>query len=491
MKTKITAFLLLLSTTLFARHHIQYQISPLGNLIYQLDCITQPVIFPCSQADFSELWESGINSDKQDAAMLERWKSARTKLNKTIEYVELPELELLITPNFPMNSSNGINVLEQVRIMAFASEKRNHYLTQLKFWLPINAVKEEQQIIDHFWPRFAPWFEQQQATLNQFVDDAKILSEKHDVDGLLTAMQTFYQSDLPEDLVLPVYLVAHPKKSAATSGLVFNENSVVEVLNGEKASNRLAVVIHEIAHFYHERAPLDTHLNRMAYFFNENSEVGKIGYYLFNEAMATAIGNGLLEQRMMSPERFEYYQQHPMSFYNNQGIDQAAKTALRLVTQQIKNQQAIDMRFMAALDKTWAKGLHQIKNQPQQLLRHMGLLIMEETYTDMINEIIGTIRPSSAQINTNEDLNNGKKTVIEQYPQMDTVILAKNWTQIQAINIPEFELVNTPEKGIYVHSTTQGVYFVLIVEPDKSNVTEHIKQILAWSDFKSAPSISL
>jgi len=38
----------------------------------------------------------------------------------------------------------------------------------------------------------------------------------------------------------------------------------------------------------------------MAFFTGNNSLSGKIGYYLFNEAMATSIGNGLLEQLMLN-----------------------------------------------------------------------------------------------------------------------------------------------------------------------------------------------
>ncbi|MEZ5472411.1 MAG: hypothetical protein R3E90_11555 [Marinicella sp.] len=482
--------LIILSPMVLAKHHIHYRISSVGNLVYQLDCITQPAIFPCSSADFSSLWTSELAPNEKDKIMLERWHTLRKRFDKTVEYVNPPKLELLTSPNFPMNSSNGINILNQVRIMAFTSEDIDHYISQLRLWLPINDVIEEQQIINHFWPRFESWFTQQQLTLNQFVIDAKKLSEEHDIDGLLTAMQTFYQSDLPDDLILPVYLVAHPRKVAATSGLVFNENSVVEVLNGEKASNRLAVVIHEIAHFYHERASFDILLNRMKYFFNENSEVGKIGYYLFNEAMATAIGNGLLEQRMRSPEQFKKYQQHPLSFYSDEGIDQAAKTALRLVSEQINNKRPIDIQFLAALDESWAKGLHKIKNRPQQLLRHMGLIITEESYIELINELMGTIRPSMAQFNTPNGDNTEEQSVTKQYPMMDTIILAKDWNQIKVIDIPEFDnSKSNNETGVFVHKTSAGVYYVFIVTPDKPTVLKHVKEMLEWPDFDAGHAL--
>lgn len=479
MKTKYIILWTLLSPVVSAKHSIDYQVSAIGNLIYQLDCITQPAMFPCSDASFTALWESELQSHDQDKVLLERWRNSRTKLDKNVEYVELPKLDLLTSPNFPINANNSMNVLDQVRIMAFASQDLNGYVEQLRHWRSINDVAEETLILNHFWPRFNTWFINQKPALELFMSDAEALSKEHDIDGLLTAMQIFYRSDLPDDLVLPVYLVAHPDTSAPTSGLVFNENSLVEVLKGESARSRLAVVIHEIAHFYHERAPLSVHVDHMRHFINNKSSVGKIGYYLFNEAMATAIGNGLLEQRMQSSEHFDKYQQTPLSFYNNKGIDMAAKSAFELVKKQINNMQAIDNVFLTTLDRQWTQDLKQIKDNPQQLLRHMGLIILEDNYNDMVNEVLGTIRPSSAQINTAVDINNPDKLAINKYLLLDSLILAKDWQQVQALKVDGLKTIDKQQTGLTDHTSKDGVHYFIIVSQDKADIMKYVDRLLA------------
>jgi len=481
--TYIFLGILLFPSVLWSKHSIKFEVSPLGNLIYQLDCITQAAIFTCSQSDYIELWHSELKPAEADEKMLLRWKNSRKKLNQSIEYDEPDEVQLLTSANFPINANKGINVLDQVRMMAFAANNLDNYKKMMRFWVPINQLNEELTVLNYFWPRFQAWFNQQQPELDKFVIDAETLVKEHDVDDLLTAMRTFYQSDLPEDLELPVYLVAHPKQKAGTNGLVYNENSLIEVLKGEQAKSRLAVVIHEIAHFYHERASIENHLKHMQKFLSKESQTGKIGYYLFNEAIATAIGNGLFEQRMQSAENFKKYQDAPLSFYNNQGIDMAAKSALNLVIKQINAKLPIDNSFLTALDKIWGQSLHDIKDSPQQRFRHLGLLILDPSFDDMINEVIGIIRPSSGQITTLDDSKSIDPTVIEQYPQMDCLIIASNWQQVTPLHIPGVESKQKKENGIHVFDNALGTKYVVIIENDKQTINQHMTDMMMWTSF--------
>lgn len=478
--------LLVCSNFCFAKHEIKYEVSPLGNLVYQLDCMAQIAHFRCSVGDFMALWQDEIKPKNEDQSLLAEWGKLRTSLNKNVNLKESPELSLATSPNFPINETSGLNVLEQVRIMAFAARSEADYERVMGMWLPFNYVESELAIIKHFKPRFNQWFEQQQTGLAEFVSQAEALSQKVDLDGLLTQMRTFYRSEIPTDLVLPVYLIAHPKKQASSSGLVFNQNSLIEVLKGEKAKDRLGVVVHEIAHFYHSRAPLDWHQQVMKYFTDSDSETGKVGYYLYNEALAAAIGNGLFESMANEPDYFKKYIDYPMSFYADEGIDTAAKAALPLVKKRLKNEHALDDKFLADLDLVWSQALKDIKDTPRQRLRHAGLVILDAQYDDMINDLLGIIRPSSAQMNTSPDLDNKEPLIINQYPKLDSVILASDAKQLESLNISGLSLKSNTTQQHQIVLNTQGTARLVIVSNSKSYILETLSKVLEQETFRES-----
>ncbi|WP_223788765.1 hypothetical protein [Marinicella meishanensis] len=473
--------LLLYTSWVMASHTIEYRVSPVGNLVYQLDCKAQVARFRCSQSDFQALWQGEIQADEADAAMLQQWQVLRSQLDETIELEEQPAVAMVTSPNFPINAAQVLNVLEKVRIMAFEAPTLTEYQRLSGLLLSPSHVQAEQAILQHFWPRFASWFNQQQAGLQSFVTEAETLSEQVQLDQLLSAMRTFYRAQLPSELVLPVHLIAHPQVQAPTSGLVFGQHSLIEVLQGEKAAQRLAVVVHEIAHFYHERATLDHHLKTMNHFSQAESPTGLVGYYLFNEAMASAIGNGYLEQRLSSPEYFAKYLAYPLSFYANAGIDTASKAALDLVTEYLKQNRAVDTEFLQRLDAIWGTSLKDLRDSPSERLRHVGMVILGDDQDALINELFGMIRPSSAHINHGSDVQD-PDFVLHRYARMDAVIVAESWDQVTKLNLPGLPTTPPHEEAVVV-KTPAGAVRVILVSPNQDAVISMLQTILAQPHF--------
>lgn len=482
MKRWIWGMLWLMATTLAtAKHSIEYRVSPVGNLVYQLDCLTQVARFRCSQPDFQALWQGDIQAHADDAAMLAQWLDLRSQLDETIELVEQPQVTMLTSPNFPINAANTLNVLEKVRIMAFTANTVADYQHTSGLLLSPSHVHAEAVILGHFWPRFEMWFKQQEAGLNEFVTQAEALSNQVKLDELLSAMRIFYRSDLPTDLILPVHLIAHPQVQAPTSGLVFGQHSLIEVLKGEQAARRLAVVVHEIAHFYHERAPLDHHLNTMNHFATAESQTGLVGYYLFNEALASAIGNGYLEQRLNSPEYYDKYLAYPLSFYNNEGIDTASKAALDLVTSYITDNRAMDEAFLQNLDALWGTALKDLKDSPKERLRHVGMVLLGTGQDALINELFGLLRPASAHINHGSDADQAN-FVLNRYARLDAVIVAESWDQVTDLNLPGFKPATQSDEPVIL-TTPSGAVRVILVSEDQTNVLQMMQSVLSQPTF--------
>jgi hypothetical protein len=71
-------------------------------------------------------------------------------------------------------------------------------------------------------------------------------------------------------------------------------------------------------------------------------------YGLFNEAVATALAQGLVQRRVLSEAEFEARRKRPRSFYEDDAIDGAAKAILPLVEATIARGESIGDAFVAS-----------------------------------------------------------------------------------------------------------------------------------------------
>ena len=150
----LTVILLLLATSTVAKHSLEYQLSPVGNLVYQLDCITKPSHFSCAQADFIALWQGEIKSQQDDQKYLDMWLESRQALDQNVTFPIENSVSFKTSPNFPASVGNKINLLERIRVMAFKADSLKSYADLLELWLPESRVADEMRVLEYFWPRF-------------------------------------------------------------------------------------------------------------------------------------------------------------------------------------------------------------------------------------------------------------------------------------------------------------------------------------------------
>ncbi len=471
----------------FAAHRINYQISPMGNLIYQLDCMAAVAHFRCSQSDYKALWQQADRQHEADETMLHQWQQLRQQLDQTINLNTAESINFKTSPNFPVHASSRVSLLERIRLVAFETTDPDGYQHALGLWLPQNRVSAEMTVIRHFWPRFHSWFAQQEPDLQRFVKEAEALAEKINLSQILTRMRAFYRADLPADMVLPVNLIAHPKAQARTSGLVFDKSSLIEVLQGEQAAQRLGVVVHEIAHYYHESASIDHHVAVMDHFMDPASKVGKVGYYLFNEAMATVIGNGLVEQKIQKPDQFERFKAHPMSFYFDPGIDAAAKSALDLMASGFYQDLTIDQSFLEQLDQIWSESLANVIKRPANLFRHMGLVIIgDEQLQAAGDQIFPLVGSSSAQMYSFGPDDEVSTDVLKKYSHLDHIVLVSDARHLARLGLQLPTQHNSQAQTAFIQQTPARSVLV-VVSGSADFALDTLKTLLAAERMKLEP----
>lgn len=98
------------------------------------------------------------------------------------------------------------------------------------------------------------------------------------------------------------------------------------------------------------------------YFLNDGRVTLMPAYNLMNEALATAMGNGIASKVFMKKEAWEKYFAKSKSFYNNDEIDLAGKTIIRLIETWISDKKTIYNRefvrqYITSLEKAFGPSL--------------------------------------------------------------------------------------------------------------------------------------
>ena len=312
----------------------------LPNLVYELDCVSG-AISQCSLEAYKPLWETKFLTTQEDRAALEVWKTIRGK------YAQSVELPLGIS--FPLGKrGNALSLFASARKATMMASSVDDLINRIDVIMLPQDRDAMADVVRRFEPRFRAWWGSQSKSGDAFAAELSKLLMRLDVRDLVQKFQAFYEAPTRGDRALPFLVLDRPAADAHvhTFGEQVDGVSLIEVPPGDKATNRLDVVVHELCHyFYFTARPEGIAAFQTAILASKIP--GAIGAYrLFDEAMATALGNGLVgyaANRENSARRLGRAQ----GFYNDPDIDRAAKALYAWVQQGSFNARISDPQFAA------------------------------------------------------------------------------------------------------------------------------------------------
>jgi hypothetical protein len=296
--------------------------APLPNLTYQLDCMAG--LLRCSTDAYRQLWKEKLAWSPEDDQALATWTALRKKYQGQVRLDRERK-----NPGLPVKGV-GVDLETRQRFAGFVATDLASYRQLIgMLYLPADADRMAETLA-HFHPRFDGWW--QQAALPQlrpFLKATLALVRERDLVAFFDQAAAFYGADLPPGTHLPMHLIFRPLgKTKGTNGQQVDQHSVVEVLEGEKPEDRIDVVAHELFHFFHYQAPT-AHTFALTQAFTRSSWPDAVaGFALLDEAVATALGNGLVARKVLPKERFEKDRARALSFYEDADIDACAKALM-------------------------------------------------------------------------------------------------------------------------------------------------------------------
>ncbi len=327
------------------------QISATGNLFYQVECLAQRI--RCSAAAFRQLWDRIGPLDASDASALQEFSDVLNTYTVRANLGPRPGGQRAATSRFgnevvdigpPPTSSYSLH--HRIRQAAYGSESMTHFAERMRLFMHPDDADTINAVIARFWPRFNRWWvEEGVVPLTSFEAELSESLEEQNRTTLPSVAAFFGLDTATQPLILSVHLIAHPLESSPTRAEVIGNQAVVEVLAGEQPAGRIAVIVHELVHYLFAIAPPAIHEVRLQGALQAQNSRSSAALGIMNEALATAIGNGYVEEQLQG-EQFAGYFERDRSFYAQPDIDTAAKSIYPLIREYLDDGRLMDEEFI-------------------------------------------------------------------------------------------------------------------------------------------------
>lgn len=187
-------------------------------------------------------------------------------------------------------------------------------------------------------------------------------------------------------------------------------------------NRRITIAIHELCHFLYSSSTDAQKQKLISAFANSQDPSWLAGWDLLNEALATALGNGIAGEYLLNSSTYRRKLQTERSVYNDLAIDAAAKALIPFLKTQTSDRKTLyDSDFVGAYLTCLENGIPKLLRMPARLFTEVTI-IYGSGFGDVFQH---EIRPQlSGGIYPFEGLENGDSWVMhERYPKLNSMVL--------------------------------------------------------------------
>lgn len=353
----------------------EVRVSPVSNLVYQLDCMAK--IIRCSSSVYEELWNKKLKWVAADQNFLTTWKEVRSKYQGEIRLNKQP-----IKPfDLPWSGPTGIQLGDKFSITTYHAKDKQDLKMRLESLASPSDIEKIDAILSHFEPRFVKWWKSSaQASLSDFKKALNRKVNQLEIQKKLNEFAKFYEAEYPKNYLIYINLFYRPvSKTKGTFATVYENHAAVEVIPGEKVANILDVVIHEICHFFHSSASEEKKRQLLSKFANSSDPIALATHNILNEALATAFGNGIAAELWMDSKHYKTRANKASGFYNDIAIDAAAKSLIPMLKEDIQEGKTLySPKFTERAILNLENGMPMLIQEPARLLTELAAIYEPE-----------------------------------------------------------------------------------------------------------------
>ncbi|MBN8732917.1 MAG: hypothetical protein J0L64_20440 [Acidobacteria bacterium] len=321
------------ATERFTAGHLQFTLdgSERANFSYQLLCLAGKI--PCSRAAYEQLWRKELGWTAEDDANL-------YEFGKLLELdTEERALRAPFPPNFPRLYDN---MSREARLLAILLSARRPSRMERKFE-NTGATKVDaariRALAATYHPRFLVWWRQEgRALCVQYPKELARVMREHRLDAYLLQMAYLLEPGQQFKRPVEMHVIARPAYAKSTSfATQISDQVLLEVSQGDRALQRVSLLVHETVHLFYAAASRKRHMALMQEFAGHRDEAAGSYYAYFNEALATAAG-AVVDKRLMPGD---HEREGPNWRYHHPFIPALARALVPLLEERLESNQPL------------------------------------------------------------------------------------------------------------------------------------------------------
>jgi len=293
-----------------------FRASRMTNLLYVLDCLAG--LQPCSTAAFATSWPAAAWKPDDDSAIA-AWKLLHHARGSVGDHAAQAG------PPLPL-PYHAHGVADAVVVAGYGARDLDDYAARLAVLVNETDTATARAIAARFESRASDRWQATRAGLVAALEEYVALAARPDVRVLAASIARLYR--VPAGGMRQTFeLVARPRHASGSNARQLGDLGVVEVTIGDAVTHQFAVVTHEMFHAWFAASPIEDQIALVERFASSADPIATAAYGMLDEALATALGNGLVA-RAVTPAEYEQRARIPRGLYDDRFIDAVAKALL-------------------------------------------------------------------------------------------------------------------------------------------------------------------
>ena len=217
-------------------------------------------------------------------------------------------------------------------------------------------------------------YQPNKATFEKQLNDIVALAKTKNLDSYFNKGLTFYRSYWDDSFPFEIAFYPYPNSQGFTAEAFCNNAVSALSTNTKDYTTLLSVMMHEIFHILYDEQPVLIKTNIAKWFANNRSKCSAYGYLLFNEVLATALGNGYVYESL-NGKRDEG------DWYDRKYINQMAKKIYPMLVDYINQKKGLDEGFVNIYIKFYEENFSDWLNEMDNLMCYRYVI------TDNANDV--------------------------------------------------------------------------------------------------------
>ncbi len=281
----------------------------------------------------------------------------------------------------------------------------------------------EEEVLRVFRSRFNDWWQDgTEAALGEFTRRLAFSTDRAELATRLQQLAAFH--GVPKDTATSarVALIGIAReRGGATHGELRGSAIYVEAMPDAPPDTRTGVIAHELAHLIYVQSPADQRRRVRGWFLDHPSAIALPAYALFNEALASAFGNGIVERALIGDERFATLLGLGQSLYADTYVDAAGRAALPLLDAYLADGRRLDAEFVDAYVTRLAQSLGSRLTDQAFWLRVMVFAGSSAELQQLGTTVADRVRTGSL---LQDPIANGcgERCLLQRYPELPGIV---------------------------------------------------------------------